>query len=41
LPAPRAGDHSLELLKQAGLSDAEADALLSAGVVHQSSRGAA
>jgi alpha-methylacyl-CoA racemase len=41
LPAPRAGDHSLELLKQAGLSDAEADDLLSAGVVHQSVRGAA
>jgi crotonobetainyl-CoA:carnitine CoA-transferase CaiB-like acyl-CoA transferase len=37
-PAPRLGEHSVEVLKQAGYAPADIEALLAAGVVRQAER---
>ena len=33
-PAPRLGEHSVELLREAGYTDAEIDAMMAAGITH-------
>jgi crotonobetainyl-CoA:carnitine CoA-transferase CaiB-like acyl-CoA transferase len=35
-PAPRAGEHTFEILAEAGVTEAERAALVAAGVVRQS-----
>jgi crotonobetainyl-CoA:carnitine CoA-transferase CaiB-like acyl-CoA transferase len=40
-PAPRLGEHSTEILREAGMSETEIDDLLATGVVRQDGKAAA